>query len=260
MAKDFYLNERALASYLEKDWADHFTDWQSESSKQFAFKPFDRSRLYCAYHEKLVEVIANQALKLSFRPVKVLEVGSSLGRTFFEVCQRFETLRSACLVEPSQNLHGAFQKIFKGKGQQSFSTLKGNAETHIRAISTAPIQALCAHVDWTCLNSSFQTLNCAKEAFDLVICSNVIDQCHEPLELIRFLKSSTAKNGLLVLSCTYQWQDKYLGNAGVIIQNITDLFLHDWHLVHEIDIPFYFRVNERYWMSFLSHAGCFVKR
>lgn len=259
MAKDFYLNERALASYIEKDWADHFVDRDSGVRNSFSFAPFDPSRLYCEYHEKLTEFVAGESQRLGVGPTRVLEIGSSLGRTFYELSCRLPSLQSALLVEPSQNLFDGFQKIFSGQGTETFVTLKGNVDTQPRQIATDSIQAACVHIEWTCVPSTFQSLNLNGETFDLVVCSNVIDQCHEPLALIQFLKNSTSKGGLLLLSCTYQWQEKYIGNAGHQIQNIKDQFSGDWRLVNETNIPFYFRVYERYWMYFLSHAGCFLK-
>ena len=55
----------------------------------------------------------------------MLEVGSSLGRTFFEVCKRIQSMQSATLIEPSQNLFTTFDKIFAGAEAATVSILKG---------------------------------------------------------------------------------------------------------------------------------------
>ncbi|MGZ3724085.1 MAG: methyltransferase domain-containing protein, partial [Bdellovibrionales bacterium] len=120
--------------------------------------------------------------------------------------------------------------------------------------NTREIQAVAARVSFKRLESPFQQLPADIGDFDLVICSNVIDQCKEPERLVEILKKSTRDGGVLALSCSYQWQEKYIGNAVEQILNIKDLFGTGWEVLGEANLPFQFRKYERYWMNFLSHV------
>ncbi len=241
--KDFYLDERALAAYFEKDWADHF------HSLPMVFAPFNTSEVYSDYHERLGDLIA----KSGVHPQSLLEVGSALGRTYFEVCKKLKSLKVATLIEPSAHLAAGFKSIFSGAELVSIPTLKGNVDLQMVKMDTRPVQTACAGVDVALLQSDYQSLSKSLGPFELTICSNVIDQCREPEQLVEFLKNSTAVGGTLVLSCTYQWQTKYIGNAVKQIKDINDLFGNEWQRLAETNIPFQLRANERHWKKFLSH-------
>ena len=87
----------------------------------------------------------------------------------------------------------------------------------------------------------------------------MIYQCQYHLKLVDFLKTSVNPDGILVLSCTYQWQNKYIGNAGYQIKDINELFDSRWLQLNQTNLPFQCRVNERHWMNFMSHVGVFQK-
>ena len=257
MSKDFYLNDRSTAAYFEKDWYDHIA--RPEAITKFAFKPFSPARLYSPSHQQLRVLLETALAKIDFAPQHLLEIGCSLGRTFFEVCRAYPSLKRAQLFEPSQNLWRLFNTIFVWPEPVQIQVIKGNIDLYPIDFVTKDIRAACAHVDWSCLNQSYQDWQSKPEEFDLTICSNVIDQCHDPERLVAQLKAATAPGGVMVLSCTYQWQNRYVGNASKPILDIKDLFGDEWTLLAEEDIPFEFRVNERYWMKFLSHA-CVMRK
>lgn len=259
MQKDFYLNDRALCGYLEKDWFDHIL--ASNARKPvFEFAPFDPDLLYSNYHERLIAFLAAALKKEGAAPRRLLEVGSSLGRTFFETCCRIPSVEAATLIEPSQNLHALFKKLFASDGVPTVSILKGNLETDEVLLDTQPIRGPCAGVEITSLNLPFQKIASDLGQFDLTICSNVIDQCADHMQLVDFLQRSVAPGGTLLLTCTYQWNDKYIGNAPIKIKDINQLFDARWKPIGETNLPFQVRVYERYWMSFLSHAVAYQLR
>lgn len=258
MQKDFYLNERMAAAYFEKDWFDHVLAVQRPKSP-FAFAPFETSALYCDYHERLVAFLASALRQVESQPRRMLEVGSSVGRTFYEVCKQIDSVETAVLVEPSENLSALFDRIFAGRDAERFSILSGNSDLIEVALDTRPIQAACNRVQVERLKVPFQKLESLGN-FDLSVCSNVIDQCTDPHVLVDFLKNSVAPQGVLVLSCTYQWNDKYLGNAPLDpISNIAHLFKAGWKPLGEMNLPFALRANERHWLTFLSHVMIFQK-
>lgn len=254
MEQDFYLDERGLAAYFEKDWFDHVVRKAGPRALKFEFSPFDPNELHSNYHQRLAQFIAAKVAK----PERLLEIGSSLGRTFFEVCQNVPSIQSATLVEPSKNLFDGFQKLFSGQETAGFPVLKGNVEIADVTVDTQAIHQACAQVDFSVLNIPFDKMPSVQQA-DLVICSNVIDQCKDPIGLVNLLKNLTSPKGYLVISCTYQWQEKYIGNAPEPITDIRDLFGPEWRCLGETNIAFKLRGYERYWLKFLSHVCIFQK-
>jgi len=253
MQKDFYLNERTLAGYVEKDWFDHILRDNSRKPT-FTFAPFDPKTLCCDHHERMAEFLAEALKKCEVHPKRMLEVGSSQGRTFYEICKKIKSMEFATLVEPSLNLYSIFSKIFYGEDLARISILKGNLEQDEVVLNTIPIKEACSRVTVEHLNKRFQDLESFPGKFDLTICANVIDQCTDHLQLVELLKKSTAPDGVLLLSCTYQWNDKYIGNAPELVRDINQLFDSSWTFISETNLPFQVRVYERYWMTFLSHV------
>jgi SAM-dependent methyltransferase len=199
MEKDFYIDESWLAAYFEKDWFDHVLKASDHKVIETIYPQFDPNILYCDYHEKLVSFLKQNTTKLNLQPKNLLEVGSSLGRTFFEICLQFEGLKSATLIEPSKNLASTFKKIFEEGVAQNYLILKGNFGLDQISFNSSHIKHTCSKVETQLLNRPFQEVTNIFNSFDLVICSNVIDQCESPLDLVNLLKESTLPGGLLLL-------------------------------------------------------------
>lgn len=254
MINDFYLNKIAQAAYFEKDWFDHV-----EEPARFSFAPFAIEDLYSPFHERLAEFVARN---LKDSPIRMLEIGSSTGRTFYELCTRLASIRQAILVEPSLNLAEIHSKIFglqlKPKDVEYFPALRGNVELTEVRMEIGKLRRACAHVDMSLLHKPHEELP-ELGVFDLVVCSNVLDQCHEPLRLVEYLKRATTPGGTLALTCTYQWQEKFRGLPAIPIRHVDELFEKEWRIVDETNIPFHVRTNERHWKRFLSHV-CLLTR
>lgn len=258
MEKDFYIDKRWLASYFEKDWSDKFLPQQS--SVPFQFAPFSAEKLYSPYHEEFVGFVSATLQKSNLKPQQMLEVGSSVGRTFYEVARSVDSIRKAVLVEPSQNLANTFTSLFESTGAVSYPFLLGNSELSEIQFDAADIQKSSAHIERTLLNKPFADVGAELPVFDLVLCSNVIDQCENPNSLVQFLSDQTAKGGALALSCSYQWNDKYIDKNEKRIENINDLFDgQKWQHLGETNIEFKCRRSERHWVTFLSHVAVFKK-
>ncbi len=256
MNKDFYLDERGLAAYFEKDWIDHIDP--AALTEAFRFAPFAPAELSsAACHVELAKLVHAAVVASGIAPVSLLEIGASLGRGFFEVSKKLNTLKRAKLVEPSAHLFGGLKSIYQGSDSAKFSVIKGFGEFTQISLATAPMRKQGAGIEFEMLNVPYEELAGAGRTpatHDLVVCSNVIDQCKDPRTLAEVCKSAVAPGGLLALSCTYQWQNKYTGNAVKLIDNIHELFGPGWKFFGEANIPFQVRSNERYWLRFLSHA------
>lgn len=259
MEKDFYLDQRWLASYFEKDWYDHVIGSAGSNATEFEYSEFNPALLYSSYHEDFIAFLDAALRSAKLQPIHLLEVGSSLGRNFYEACKTFPTLKNATLLEPSENLSRLFKQIFESETIDSYPYLKGNSDLSSISFDTRSIQTTCADVQYNLVNEPFEFALMDDIESDLVICSNVLDQCQNPLGLIDFLKSHTKANGVLALSCTYQWNDKYIKSANIPISNINHCFNSGWTLLGETNIEFRCRRAERYWQMFLSHI-CVVQK
>lgn len=259
--KDFYIDQQWLASYFEKEWFDHVS--KSDTKLSFAFPAFGKEFLYSDYNEKLIQFLKFELQKVNVKPRHLLEIGSALGRTYFEICKNIPSIKTATLVEPSQNLFKTFKKIFESNASELYPVLIGNKELSEVSFNTQDIQKDCSSVDYTLINLPFTDLSEDLPKSELVICSNVIDQCDNPFKLIEFLKSKVSDSGILALSCTYQWNEKFVGTfdyPNYPIKNINDFFTDDWTILNQTDIPFSCRRNERYWVTFLSHVSIFRRK
>ena len=116
----------------------------------------------------------------------------------------------------------------------------------------------CGHVDFTLIGVPFQHGVVTKK-FDLAICLNVLDQCESPKTLVEALMDATTSNGVLVLSCTYQWSKKHLKNASEAVDDINEYFGQGWEKLSEDENEYKIRFNERYSLLFLSHIVVYKK-
>ena len=204
MEKDFYnIDQRWLASYFEKEWFDHVITQKGDQSFATQFPKFPSHHLYCEYHEEFVSFIAQTLNASELKPSDLLEIGTSLGRTFYEVCKKIKSVKSAILIEPSQNFYQSFEKIISGNGSVKFPILYGYKGEEEVEFDPSMIRKVCARVEVTKLNKPYEDLKQLPMS-DLVICSHVIDQCNNPKGLVEFLKAQTAYNGVLALSCSYR--------------------------------------------------------
>ena len=108
---DFYnIDQRWLASYFEMEWFDHLIQQGGDRHLKTLFPKFPSHFLYGEYHEKFVEFLVQTLSRSECAPKNLLEVGSSLGRIFYEICKSLNNIQSATLVEPSQNFFQHFKK------------------------------------------------------------------------------------------------------------------------------------------------------
>jgi hypothetical protein len=134
-----------------------------------------------------------------------------------------------------------------------FDKVLENQLTEIE-FNTQAVRSECAPVSRKLINLPYENLSDELLPHDLVICSNVIDQCKQPRSLVELLKRKTAKNGYIALSCTYQWNDKHVQDPSDLLTDVTRLFGGGWKLIGETDIEFKCRRAERFWQTFLSHV------
>lgn len=255
---DFYhIDDRRLAAYFEKEWFDQVIAQGLDRSFKTEFPRFPSQALYCDYHEKFVAFVQQHLAAQDLQPKALLEVGASLGRTFYEVCRRIPSIRQATLLEPSRKFREAFDQLFAQNGIAELPVLSGNrGVSHVR-LNPEAIRKECSHVDYRLVGHCYEDAK-GLPAHDLVLCSNVIDQCAEPRKLVEFLQNHTAPGGVLALSCTYQWKKNFVDLKQDFIPDVKELFGPDWRLLGETELEYRVRGNERHWLTFMSQVLVFA--
>lgn len=246
--QDFYIPERGAAAYFERGWADHI----DPEDVTFAFAPYPPQLLPGDHSARAAELLASALGDIS--PETLLEIGASVGRTFYEVARRVPTLRRALLVEPSENLRGVYSRVFDAPQPQTHGMLLGNGLRQTVPLDATSIQDHVAHIERELLPETFAELAERAPQADVVVCLNVVDQVHDPWALLALLARATAPGGHLLVSCTYQWQARFLKTGAPPPSNLRHAFASGWTCAQEAELFFQGRVNERFWKTFLSHT------
>lgn len=196
--------------------------------------------------------------KVALYPENMLEVGVSLGRICYELIKLNPSLSEITVVEPFQRLLSCFKKIIIDGGEYDFSYIKCVNELERLSIDTRKLSQECKHIRFECINKPF-VIDTLSNQYDMVLCLNVLDQCESPTMIVNGLMERTKPNGILALSCSYQWSKKHLSDFSEAIDNINDYFSSSWLKIEESEFNYKFRFNERYSRMFLSHVVVYKK-
>lgn len=256
--EDFYLDQRGLASYFEKEWFDKYLE-QSKVT-DFEFAGFNSEKLYSSFNEKIARAVIALIREKKLHPKKYLEIGPGLGRTFYEIAKETTSLKEAILIEPSENLSKSLEKIFLNRTRSPFLILKGNGDFSEVEFDSSQITSDCSHISKTILQKTFEEAQPDLPSTNLLVCLNVLDQCKNPIELLDLIKSKTVQGGILVTSCTFQWQKKYLGSDYVPFNDLGAQFDEGWEILAEMNEPFHVRLSERCWYTFLPQVLILQKK
>lgn len=255
---DFYLDEKGLAAYYEMQWFDKLRESGVVEKLESKSKRVPDSFISSEYTKNVAQFIIKAIRDENVSPKKIIEVGPALGRNCYELINNLPSINSVTVVEPSQRLLSNFKKIIMDGAKCDFHYIKSLNERGYLDFETSLISEACAHVDFTLIEAPFAP-GVVDERFDLAMCLNVLDQCDSPKSLVEALKGATASNGVLVLSCSYQWNKKRLKVESDAVDDINDYFGDGWVRLSEEEHEYKIRFNERYSLLFLSHIVAYKK-
>jgi SAM-dependent methyltransferase len=256
--EDFYLTDRGLAGYFEAQWFDKFIEDKQIDTITSRSKQVPLSFLSSPHCSQVADFIAQMALESGVQPYSLLEVGAALGRNYYELVQRLPNLKEATLVEPSNRLMDGLKQLLIEEQRVELTYLHDVNTLNALEVENRDIVQKCAHVDLTLINQPFEH-DTLQSSFDLVVCLNVVDQCESPLSVINALKEATKVGGLMVVSCTYQWNAKHIKNEDEAVDDIKEYFAEGWRLVSEADHEYRIRFNDRFARQFLSHVVAYIR-
>jgi len=162
------------------------------------------------------------------------------------------------VVEPSERLLSNFKKILIDGNGCEFFYIKSLNEIERFYFETASVAAACSHVDFHLIDVPFGK-GVVDKLHDLTVCLNVLDQCDSPWLVVEGLKQCTVLSGVLVLSCSYQWNKKHLKNKREAVDDINDYFGDGWEKLAEDEHEYKIRFNDRYSKLFLTHIVAYRK-
>ncbi|ELA9310863.1 methyltransferase domain-containing protein [Vibrio parahaemolyticus] len=256
--EDFYLNSRGLAGYFEAQWFDKFVEDKQVDAITSESKLVPLSFAKSSHCSQVADFITQAVSKNGKSPHALLEVGAALGRNYYELVQRLDSLKQATLVEPSGMLLNGLKQLLVEEQQVELTYIHGLNTFKTVEVDNRELVQNCAHVDLELINQPLEKDTVSK-FYDLVVCLNVLDQCESPLRVINALKQATQIGGVLVVSCTYQWNAKHIKDRAEAVDDIKAYFGEDWRFVSEAEHEYRMRFNERYAMQFLSHVVAYVR-
>ncbi|MGY3914045.1 SAM-dependent methyltransferase [Aeromonas australiensis] len=255
---DFYIDQKGLAAYYEVQWLDKLrlsgVSEQFESKSKYVPESFISSN----HTQSVAKFIIDSLEAESINPIGALEVGAALGRNSYELVTNIPSISSVTVVEPSHRLLSNLKQILIDGTKCEFPYIKSLKELGCLDFDASTIAKACDHVSFTLIEAPFEP-GVVKKEFDLTVCLNVLDQCESPKTLVNALMDATAFNGVLVLSCTYQWNKKHLKEESEAVNDINDYFGEGWAKLSEDEYEYKIRFNERYSLLFLSHIVAYKK-
>lgn len=255
---DFYIDQKGLAAYYEIQWLDKLrlngTTEQLDSKSRRVPDSFILSNHSQNVARFIIDTLDAKRISLK----NIVEVGPALGRNCYELISHIPTISSVTVVEPSSRLLSNFKQILIDGANCRFPYIKSLDELGYLDFDASSIANACKHVKFTLIKAPFEN-GVLSSKFDLVICLNVLDQCESPQILVDALMAATALNGVLVLSCTYQWSKKHLKNESEAVDDINDYFGEGWEKLSEDENEYKIRFNDRYSLLFLSHIVAYKK-
>ncbi|TON59411.1 SAM-dependent methyltransferase, partial [Vibrio parahaemolyticus] len=109
--EDFYLNSRGLAGYFEAQWFDKFVEDKQVDAITSESKLVPLSFAKSSHCSQVADFITQAVSKNGKPPHALLEVGAALGRNYYELVQRLDSLKQATLVEPSGMLLNGLKQL-----------------------------------------------------------------------------------------------------------------------------------------------------
>ena len=256
---DYYVDERGLAMFFETHWLDILREHGNQSVLESKSRHVSDRFIVTKHFTEVAQSITESLKKANLHPCNLLEVGSSLGRTSYEMIKAHDAIKSVTAVEPSQAFIKAYKDILIEGKLIDFTYIKSRNELGHITFDSSLIAKACAGVKFNLINEEFNS-HTADGQFDLVICLNVLDQCPSPDVIVNALKQNVKPGGILCLSCTYQWNKKHLLDQSEAVNDINTYFEKDqWKCLSQHEHDYKFRFSERFARLFSAHLVVYQK-
>jgi SAM-dependent methyltransferase len=253
---DDYATPERLAIYLEIGWSDFLfaTSSDADSCQSRPYPSPLHDRVPPQFPIAAVALAHDWATNISLDAKSFCDVGGATGRTVYEFERQFPGLEQLVLIEPSKRFCEWAKRLLSSeddlpdiptvgrKGSPQWSTAKARPSPIARADERLTI-----------VNETLESCH-PRQGFDIVTCLNVIDRHPRPSELVKEIGRLMNNNGLLILSCPFDFDEQSTPNAESWVDDLDILFegLDAWDDVGQSELFYEFRAFNRSWTRFSS--------
>lgn len=258
----------------------HFSTYETDSAVSqycefhYGDSHFGVANFAQAYAQAAIEAIqqdpdfktskANNALK-------VLEVGSSVGRASFELAHYFDEVTgvdfSARFIQVANQLKETGSVLYTVPIEGEIMDFKKQS---LAELNLAKVADKC-----TFLQQDATNLKAIFTGYDMVVAANLIDRLYEPKKFLTDIHQRLNSGGLLMLTSPYTWleeftakeywlggyKDSQTGENVTTLQGLHAVLDAEFELVKEpFDLPFLIRETQRKYQHSLSQVTLWKKR
>ena len=255
---DDYATPERLAIHLEIGWSDFLfaTSPDAESDQSRSYPNPLHDRVPPQFPIAMAALAQNWAMNISLDAKSFCDIGGATGRTVYEFERQFPGLEKLVLIEPSKRFCEWAKRLLSSEEDlPDIPTVgrKGSPQWSIAKARPSPLAR--ADERLTIVNETLERCR-PRQGFDIVTCLNVIDRHSCPSKLVKEIGRIMNDNGLLILSCPFDFHEQSTPNAESWVDDLDILFagLDSWDDVGESEIFYEFRAFNRCWTRFSSQV------
>lgn len=253
-----YATPQRLAIYLEIGWSDFLfgTGESSDPDKRVRDPNPLRDRVPPSFPIAVAKLAQQWIADASLDIRSFCDVGGATGRTVFEFDGRFPGLEKLVLVEPSRRFCDWAQRLLSSDDELPDVPLVNRAGSpKWLAAKSRPSAVARARERLTIFNGTLERF-LPQSGFDLVTCLNVTDRHPCPRELVRGIGRLMNDEGLLILSCPFDFHETSTPNPDSWIDDLNTLFVgsDSWSHVGQDELFYEFRSFNRCWTRFSTQV------
>jgi SAM-dependent methyltransferase len=253
-----YATPERLAIYLEIGWSDFLFETPrvnvSDNGRPYPNPLCDR--VPPNFPLAVATLARSWAKDISLDARSLCDVGGATGRTIFEFERQFSGLEQLVLVEPSGRFCEWARRLLSSDGKLPQVPLVDRVGSpRWVAPRTRPPPISRANERLTIVNETLERYQ-PQSGFDLITCLNVVDRHPCPSEVVDSIGRLMNDDGLLVLSCPFDFDQKSTPDVGVWIDDLNALFAgtSSWSHVGEDEVFYEFRSHNRSWTRFSAQV------
>lgn len=253
-----YATLQRLAGFLESHWSDFLFETPNGVAPNQGL-PYPNplcDRVPPSFYIGVADLARSWAKDISLDARRLCDVGGAVGRTVFEIERRFLGLEQLVLIEPSGRFCEWARRLLSSDGmlpEVPVVDRKGSPQWFSPTTRPPPIPR--ADERLTIVNETLERYH-PQNGFDLVTCLNVLDRHPCPAELVNGLGRIMNDNGLLVLSCFFDFNESSNPDKGSWIDDLDALFVgtDSWSDVGRDELLYEFRTFKRNWTRFSAQV------
>lgn len=187
---------------------------------------------------------------------KALEVGCAVGRSSFELSRYCQ---SVLAIDNSQLFISLAKSLQQGESIEYAIQEEGDIVS--QHIARMPPEANPERIEFKCLDAMQMAID--KNAFDLILCANLLCRLPQPKKFLQNLSNWTAPNGQLILISPYSWQNEYTiksewPNKGTL-EWMQEILKGSFTLNKRLELPFLIREHRRKYQWGVSEATLWTR-